>query len=287
MDDSAKLGIGKVLGVTTLVVVVGFLGGRLLAKPADLQPAPEAPKAQAEAVSSVRYMIPVSLSQPVQGAGDALVTVVEWCDLRGKACAEMDAPRRALLARHAGKLRWVYRQLPDLSRSDSPLIHNVARGVFSQAGKFWELREQLMAVPAEQTLSEADLQSMVEKLGVAWPPIAQGLKEQAFARYVGVDMLFAKKFGVTRGPVLFVNGRRIPEVAIDKLLATLEPVVNESLAEAAWHVQQGVPAEQVYQEITKEGLWSIDDDPAKRAGKPTVTAIQALKAANVAPSTEH
>jgi protein-disulfide isomerase len=213
------------------------------------------------------------MTQPKLGPDDALVTIVEWCDLRAKECRDVDAPMNKLLQRYAGRLRWVLRQLPDPKRSDSALVHNFARGMFQQGGKFWEARERLMKRPDDTTLTKDDLREIAGELGADWAALEKGIEERIFARYVGVDILFAGKFGVDAGPAFFVNGRRLPSVPAGALEQALSTLIEEELAEADRHIRRGVAKTDVYREITEDGLWAVDDDPgARRAANAQSTA---------------
>lgn len=67
-----------------------------------------------------RYKVPVTRSQPSIGPSDALVTIIEWCDLYGRACRESDALLAEALARHPREVRRVFRHFAGADRADAP-----------------------------------------------------------------------------------------------------------------------------------------------------------------------
>src|SRR5690606_28777122 len=127
-----------------------------------------------------RYKIPVTDTQPQRGPQDALVTVVEWCDLRGEACRAADKAMRQLMDEHPGKLRWVHRHLPaGVDFEQSERMHEFARGAFQldkRVDKFWEVRERLLAVPGEAPPEEGALRQIAEDLALDYEGIEQGMK---------------------------------------------------------------------------------------------------------------
>jgi protein-disulfide isomerase len=263
--EPRKLRFSRVLGAGLLALLGGFGAGyalhdRDIASRSEARPAPR----EAASGEANRFKIPVSMTQPSRGPEDALVTIVEWCDLRGSACRDVDAPMQALMRKYEGKLRWVHRQLPDPSQQDSALLHHFARGAFMHGGKFWEVRERLLRTRDGTTLTNDDLRAIAGELGLDWAAIARGLEDRTFARYVGVDILFAGKFGVNTAPVFFVNGRRAAPAAANELKGALSKLIDEEMAEAMRRLDQGVARADVYRVITEDGLWSVDDDPVAR-----------------------
>lgn len=211
-----------------------------------------------------RYLVPVTASQPSIGPSDALVTIIEWCDLRGQACRSIDPIRTTLVEKYGSSLRWVYRHLPDRAKADSMLLHRVARGVDYYGSKFWEFRAEVIDRDAK-VWTEAKLRPIVEGLGVEWSGVAQGLERDGFDRHIAADLVFASRYGAEVGrPTFFVNGRRLTGVPVAKLEPTLTQIIDRELVEAKALVAKGVSPSNVYEELTKYGKWSVGDDPVKR-----------------------
>jgi protein-disulfide isomerase len=216
-----------------------------------------------------RYQVPVSPSQPSQGPEDALVTLVMWCDFRSEACRAADEPLKQLMKEQAGHVRWVFRHLPESPATFNS--HVFAQAAFRRAGKFWEVREQLLKAPADKLLGEADLRAIAERTGIKEDLSAASISP--VGTYVSTDQTFAAQFGIARPMGIFVNGRRLPVLPSSELKAALDSLVKEELSAAQKLVKQHkLKAADAYAEITKDGYWGIGDDPEARkaAGvKPT------------------
>jgi len=196
-----------------------------------------------------RFQIPVTRSQPSRGPSDAIVTIVEWCDLRAGACARSDAAIEQVLARSGEPVRRVFRHFAQPTRG-SQLGHQLARIAHEQAGKFWEARALLSQSDAEPTAP--DIERVAEQLGLDASATRAALERGTHAGHVTADRVFAQMFGVDSAPALFVNGRRLEQPVS---LAALQSLVDDELAYAKQLVGRGVPKEQVYAELTKNGTW--------------------------------
>lgn len=211
-----------------------------------------------DASNGPRFAVPVTSSQPTLGPIDALVTIVEFCDLRGAACREADVALRAVMEKHVGQVRWVHRHFFDRHDATAALVNHVARGVHYSAGKFWPLREQLLALPDTAALDMHSMQGMVEALGVAWLPIQRGLERGGYAQLIAGDHVFAERFGVTSAPGLFVNGRRLMKHESEPLQRALERLVADELANAQSLVADGTLPAELYAKLIADGLWNVD-----------------------------
>lgn len=264
-----------VLGAAGLALVAGFAGGFALARAsarAATEPTPtraEQPR-EARQRRDVRYKIPVTDSQPQRGPNDALVTVIEWCDMRGAACRAADTAMQELLRQYDGRLRWVYRHLIDATRfAESHRIHALARGALhyndpESAKKFWEVRARLLATSEGAAPGDAELRRIAEQAGVDYDAVQRGIEQKLYAGNLGVDTVFAKRFGVTESPSLFINGRPLGSVPARKLKAALQEMIETELVEANRLLEQGVARGAIYETLTRDGLWGVNDDPAKR-----------------------
>lgn len=247
------------------------------------------PLTQDEKDARYRYQVPVTPGQPSRGPTDALVTMVVWSDLRGQSARDLDRVLESVMVKFPTQLRWVHRHWFDVTQKEAHLLHNVARGVHHVAGKFWELRAELLKQPDDVTLLAPELQALTEKVGVDWAPIDQGLVRMGFAQYVMTDLRFAGMFGVTSSPGIYVNGRRFVAGSSADLQPALEALIARELKEAEAIVSSGVPASKLYKHLTENALWGVDDEPVARAKwyadrEATRAAKAAEKAAGTAPA---
>jgi protein-disulfide isomerase len=266
-----RIWIGVAFAVVAAGVFVGMVSGRHDMPAATIGTVQVESQANAPPRDALRYQVPVTSTQPSLGPPHAPVTMVVWCDLRGDACRAADAALKAIMRDNDGTLRWVHRHLLDTSDAEALLINHVAHGMHERAGKFWEFREKLLATPDGTHLGLPELRAMAEATGADWAPIAADLGREGYAKHIQADLNFAKMFGVTAAPGIIVNGRPLPEDPHQSLEQRLRSLVAEERAHAEQLIAGGVAPRDVYTELTRDALWSVNDDPAKRR------AAQALR----------
>jgi protein-disulfide isomerase len=248
------------IGVAAIVLALGsgVAVGRQLTRASALPPQPVAPAAVSSA-PAIRYMVPVSSSQPSLGPADALVTIVQWCDLPDPGCAALEPARKALLAQHPDTIRWVSRHYPRTPRPESLRAHAFARVAHVQAGKFWEARALLLELHAPP--DDSQLERYALQLGLDWQAVRGALDGHNEAGTIAADRLFADMFEVHDAPALFVNGRSLGDRPDAQ---TLQRVVDEELAGAGTLVAGGVAKRDVYAQLTKHGTWKAPPKTATR-----------------------
>jgi protein-disulfide isomerase len=274
MQESKKIRPRIVLGAGALALAAGFAGGfvfkRVSAGTVIEAAVPEHTVAHPQDLRNVRYKIPVSDSQPQRGPKDALVTIVEWCDVRGEACRAADATMRGLMKEYDGRLRWVHRHLIERARfAESQRLHAFARGAFQHpdpddSEKYWAVRERLLAASGQTTPGDAELRRIAADVGLDYAAIDKAIGGKLYAGGLAVDTSFASRFGVNEAPGFFINGRPVGPLPAAKLKKAMKALIEEELVAADRLLEQGVTKGDVYQELTKDGLWSVNDDPAKR-----------------------
>ena len=200
-----------------------------------------------------RYKVPVTRSQPSRGPSDALVTIIEWCDLYGEACRQTDALLSTALTRHPRELRRVFRHLA-ASKPDDEQAHEVARVAFQQ-GRFWELRKRLSQLDDAPSLPA--LQAHARAAGLDWDAAGLALERLEHASYIAAERSLARALDVRHAPVLFINGRRVEG---ELSSAQLEALIDEELQQTRVLVASGAPRGDVYAEIIKPGVWQTRDD---------------------------
>ena len=248
--------IQKSVAALACVVAVAFGGGLghflsnlYEARPAA--PAPTAAVATAKKSGDVkRYKIPVSSAQPVQGPSDALITIVEWCDIPDPACSAIEPALQAARKRYPELVRLVYRHFGRPGQPGSALAHQFLAAAFTQFGKFWEARALLMAHQGE--LTRADLERYAGQLGMDWTAVAKAIDDHSYAPVITTDRLFATMFSVEDSPAVFVNGRRMERVTP----VLLDQMIDEEFENTVQLIARGVQAENIYAELTKKGVWT-------------------------------
>ncbi len=253
MSEQPSFRLSKIAGAAALAFSLAFGLGRYTgSKPVgerastQTKPSPDAMSGQ-----SLVYKIPVSISQARLGPSDALVTLVQWCDLPDPGCAEAEPAVQAALKRHGKDVRLVFRHFLNTSRADSALAHEFARVAFEQAGKFWEARALLLHYQGEVTYEL--LEGYTKQLGMNWTHVRPALDEHTHSGHVAADRLFAEMFDVRSTPAFFVNGRPVTGRLTEQ---NLEAMIAEELTRAKALLAGGVEKENLYAELTKNGVWN-------------------------------
>jgi protein-disulfide isomerase len=204
------------------------------------------PTAQFAARPGERYQVSVG-ELPVQGPDDALVTVVEFADLRCPFCrrAHEDALTR-LVKEHRGDVRLAVRHYP-------LEIHPEARGAAvatvaaARQGKFWEM---VAAIYADETTGRAAFQRHAQELGLDGAKFLADLDDPAVAALVDADTRLGHRLGVGGTPGFFVNGRFVS--GWDP--GAFDGIVREELELARKRVRDGAARKGISAAITAEGL---------------------------------
>ena len=152
-----------------------------------------------EAEGATRQQVPVGDS-PQQGPRDAKVTVVEFADFHCGYCVRAASVRRRLLARYAGRLRWVFKSFagrPDAAR---------AAMAAHAGGGFWAYAEGLFDAPR---LGPRTFQRLVGQAGLDGHRFNELVASEEIAERVEEDRALGVQLGVKGTPTYFINGRRI------------------------------------------------------------------------------
>jgi protein-disulfide isomerase len=160
---------GAIAAALVLGIVVGrFLGQTPEESPESADPRPVAPQAKdAPLTGKERFKLPVSDTQPTLGDPNALVTVTEFCDMRGPACRRANGAMKTLLKEYEGKLRWAFRARVDPAHvEESRRMHTFARDAFQNHGKFWEVHERFLAIADGTRLGDGDFARIAGELGM-------------------------------------------------------------------------------------------------------------------------
>jgi hypothetical protein len=225
--------------------------------PEEAQAASVAPEVVQVSTLPERVKLPVTKSQPSRGPADALVTIVQFCDLRGATCRASGAALEALIAKYGDDLRWVHRhRLTIERREESRGLHQLARAAFQQAGKFWELRALTLALPDDRILQEADYERLAQRVGLDYASARAAIDDRHFDPTLQLDDHFAKKFGVPDQVGYFVNGRALEAPARADFALRLAALVEEEMSIARALVAGGTARADVYTELTKDGAFN-------------------------------
>jgi len=147
--------------------------------------------------------IPIDGS-PVRGADSAPVTVVEFADFECPFCQRLAPELDDLLAKRAGKVRFVYKFMPLSMHPHGEQAARAAIAALAQ-GKFWEMHHQLFANGTH--LEDTDLEAYAKGLGLDLGRFKADLQSPATKARLDADRKLADDLGVKGTPTLYIDGR--------------------------------------------------------------------------------
>ena len=165
---------------------------------------------------------PVSERDWARGLADAPVTVVEYADFQCPDCQNSYPVIERVLAGLPGRVRFVLRQVPLVSRHPLAQTAALASEAAGNQGKFWEMHRRLMEARGE--LEPDDLLDYAQALGLDIERWQRDMADSALAERIAVTKRLGVRSGVNGTPTLFINGVRYE--------GETEPVREEELRAA-------------------------------------------------------
>jgi protein-disulfide isomerase len=199
--EEAKAGV---LGAATCSAIVAWLLFRVTEKlPREVR----ARQIAATAESLIDLADPVDESRdPIRGAPDARVTLVEYGDFECPYCGQAETVIRDLLAEFDDDLRYVWRHLPLADVHPRAQLAAEASEAAGAQGAFWPMYDVLLHNQDRLWLN--DLVEHARRLGLDTDRFTDDLRRHAYAARVAEDVDSADRSGVSGTPTFFVNGRR-------------------------------------------------------------------------------
>ena len=157
----------------------------------------------------------------IQGPGDAPVTLVQYGDYECPYCGAAYPIIKEVQARMGERLRFVFRNFPiTTSHPNAEQAAEAAEAAAAQ-GRFWEMHDLLYE--NQRRLSDRDLLSYAEQLGLDLERFGSELTEHAHAARVREDFMSGVRSGVNGTPTFYINGvRHDDSYELETLLAALE-----------------------------------------------------------------
>jgi protein-disulfide isomerase len=159
-------------------------------------------------------MLPAPIPQvsiaddPVQGAADAPVTIVEFIDYQCPYCQGFAKETFPKLKAHyidTGKVRYVARDFP-LSKHSRARPAAIAAACAREQGRFWEMHDALLTAAGQ--LTEADFRRHAEALGLDLPEFDACRAEERHGAQLDAAFAAARAVGVSGTPGFLVGATR-------------------------------------------------------------------------------
>ena len=194
---------------------------------AQYQPLPESEATEKDPQQEARELVYIPAGDsPAKGAPEdkTLVTIVVFSDFECPYCKEANPALHQVLEENRDSVRLVFKHfpLPFHKRADNAAGAAV---LAHRQGKFWELHDLLFA--NQQALSNADLQSYIEKVGIKGLDVNKKMQEDpSVAEAINADMVMGVEAGVSGTPTMFINGIKVMG-GLEK--EALDEIVKEQL----------------------------------------------------------
>lgn len=186
----------KVLIGILIVTVAIIIGGAFLAGQDANAPTTSAPVANQERL--------VREDDPVLGASDAAVTVVEFGDFECPACGALHRPLKEIKEIYADdSVQFVFRQFPLQQHENAQLSAEASLEAQAQ-GKFWEYHDLMFE--NQQSLTREDLEGYAAQLELDMDSFRSALDNGTYTDAVEEDKIDGRAVGVRGTPSLYING---------------------------------------------------------------------------------
>ncbi|MDQ7814605.1 MAG: thioredoxin domain-containing protein [Patescibacteria group bacterium] len=135
------------------------------------------------------------------GGPEAAGTVILFGSYSCEECKKIEKSITDVVPKYGGKVRYVWRDLPDeKAKYDSEAaLYAFCAGI---QGKFWEVHDALMA---EQRVTSLSFDYLTASLKMDRTQIATCMREQKFVDEIKTNADLARSDGVTTTPVFFIG----------------------------------------------------------------------------------
>ena len=153
-----------------------------------------------------KLLLPVQPDDHIQGAPDALYTLVEYGDYECPDCGRLFVTISALRSRLGEKVRVVFRHYPRSGLHPHAQQAAEAAEAAGAQGKFWEMHDLLFA--NQNALTTKDLHKFATLLQLDRERFRDELRRRTYEDRVRQDFRRGVANGVYGTPGLFINGIR-------------------------------------------------------------------------------
>lgn len=156
---------------------------------------------------------------PVRGAANAPVTIVEFTDFQCSSCAAMQPILDEVLKTYGTKIKLVVRDFPLPMHANARKAAEAANAAHAQ-GKFFEYTALLFK--RQNALDLASLKKYASEIGLDRVRFDAALDSGKYAAEVKHDVDDGEMYGVDSTPAIFVNGIALTEMSSEALRASID-----------------------------------------------------------------
>jgi len=142
-------------------------------------------------------------TDPVKGAADAPVTIVQFAEYQCYFCNKVSPTLDALLEDYDGKVKLVFKDYP-LDNHKRAMPAAVAARCAGEQGKYWEMNRTLLGNQA--ALSDSDFDAYASKLGLSLDKFHACVESGRQEPLIRQGFEAGQRAGVQATPTFYVNG---------------------------------------------------------------------------------
>ena len=155
-----------------------------------------------------RIDIPIESNDPVLGAEDAPITIIEFADFQCPYCERHFLQTYPQLVENYGEsIRFVYKDFPLTGIHPQALPAALAAQCALEQDKFWEYHDLLFS--GRMDLGEEAYMAYADELGLDTTAFTSCYQEARYNDVVRADYNLGVENGVNATPTFFVNGIRL------------------------------------------------------------------------------
>lgn len=159
------------------------------------------------------YLLPplsapsVQFGNPIRGAKNAKITIVEFADFACGPCGTLDTALQKILKNYPSTVRLVWKDLPNSAKDkEAAAAANAARCADDQ-GAFWAYHDYLFA--NQDGLNTANYRQIATTLGLDVGNFTNCLDKTLNQPIIDKDIEEAIRLRIDATPYLFINGQRL------------------------------------------------------------------------------
>lgn len=150
-----------------------------------------------------RVDVAIEDHDPILGAKDAPVTIVQFAEYQCYYCAKASPTLRQLVDSYPGKVKVVFKDFP-LGNHQQAMPAAVAAHCADEQGKYWEMNLQLL--DHQQALGAADIAGYAKELKLDEKKFEACQGSGRHQPLIENDMELGESLGVSATPTFYVNG---------------------------------------------------------------------------------
>ncbi len=206
------------------------------------------------------WRVPVSKDDPVKGAKDALVTIVEWSDFQCPFCSRVEPTLTKIIEQYGKDVRVVWKDNALPFHKQAKPAAGLARAAFKKGGDdlFWKAHA-LIFENQKALKDEGVFVKLGKQLGLSDAEIKAATEEGKYDKEIEASMELANDLNARGTPHFFINGRRLSGA---QPFEKFEELVKSQMKVAEALVKKGTPRAKVYDELMKKAKGPAE--PEKR-----------------------